>query len=128
METLHWIRDIVAKGAKSFSSHGRRGRKGLRAFSVSGRVQKPGVHLAPAGISMLELIDEYCDGMLPGHSFYGYFPGRASGGILPASLGDLPLDFDTLQEHGTFIGSVAAIVFSEPDSSRKLALNAMRFF
>ena len=128
METLHWIRDIVEKGAKSFSSHGRRGRKGLRAFSVSGRVQKPGVHLAPAGISMLELIDEYCDGMLPGHSFYGYFPGGASGGMLPASLGDLPLDFDTLQEHGTFIGSAAVIVFSDQDSARKLALNAMRFF
>ena len=128
METLHWIRDIVEKGAKSFSSHGRRGRKGLRAFSVSGRVQKPGVHLAPAGISMLELIDEYCCGMLPGHSFYGYFPGGASGGMLPASLGDLPLDFDTLQEHGTFIGSAAVIVFSDQDSARKLALNAMRFF
>ena len=128
METLHWIRDIVEKGAKSFSSHGRRGRKGLRAFSVSGRVQKPGVHLAPAGISMLELIDEYCGGMLPGHSFYGYFPGGASGGMLPASLGDLPLDFDTLQEHGTFIGSAAVIVFSDQDSARKLALNAMRFF
>lgn len=128
METLHWIRDIVEKGAKSFSSHGRRGRKGLRAFSVSGRVQKPGVHLAPAGISMLELIDEYCGGMLNGHSFYGYFPGGASGGMLPASLGDLPLDFDTLQEHGTFIGSAAVIVFSDQDSARKLALNAMRFF
>ena len=128
METLHWIRDIVEKGAKSFSSHGRRGRKGLRAFSVSGRVQKPGVHLAPAGISMLELIDEYCGGMLPGHFFYGYFPGGASGGMLPASLGDLPLDFDTLQEHGTFIGSAAVIVFSDQDSARKLALNAMRFF
>ena len=128
METLHWIRDIVEKGAKSFSSHGRRGRKGLRAFSVSGRVQKPGVHLAPAGISMLELIDEYCGGMLSGHSFYGYFPGGASGGMLPASLGDLPLDFDTLQEHVTFIGSAAVIVFSDQDSARKLALNAMRFF
>jgi len=128
METLHWIRDIVEKGAKSFASHGRRGRKGLRAFSVSGRVQKPGVHLAPSGISMLELIDEYCGGMLPGHSFYGYFPGGASGGMLPASLGDLPLDFDTLQEHGTFIGSAAVIVFSDQDSARKLALNAMRFF
>ena len=128
METLHWVRDIVEKGAKSFSSHGRRGRKGLRAFSISGRINNPGVHLAPAGISMRELIDEYCDGMLPGHSFYGYFPGGASGGMLPASLGDLPMDFDTLQEHGCFIGSAAVIVFSEHDNAHELALNAMRFF
>ena len=128
METLHWVRDIVEKGAELFSSHGRRGRKCLRTFSVSGRVQKPGVHLAPAGISIRELIDEFCNGMLPGHTFYGYFPGGASGGILPASLGDLPLDFDTLQEHGCFIGSAAVIVFSEQDKARKLALNAMRFF
>ena len=128
METLHWVRDIVEKGAELFSSYGRSGRKCIRAFSVSGRVQKPGVHLAPAGISIRELIDEFCNGMLPGHTFYGYFPGGASGGILPASLGDLPLDFDTLQEHGCFIGSAAVIVFSEQDKARKLALNAMRFF
>lgn len=128
METLHWVRDILEKGAESFSSHGRRGRKGLRAFSISGRVNNPGVHLAPAGISIRELIDEYCGGMLPGHSFYGYFPGGASGGMLPASLGDLPLDFDTLQEHGCFIGSAAVIVFSEHDNARELALNAIRFF
>ena len=128
METLHWVRDIIEKGAESFSSHGRRGRKGLRSFSISGRVNNPGVHLAPAGISMRELIDEYCGGMLPGHRFYGYFPGGASGGMLPASLGDLPMDFDTLQEHGCFIGSAAVIVFSEQDNARELALNAMRFF
>ena len=128
METLHWVRDIIEKGAESFSSHGRRERKGLRAFSISGRVNKPGVHLAPAGISMRELIDEYCDGMLSGHSFYGYFPGGASGGMLPASLGDLAMDFDTLQEHGCFIGSAAVIVFSDQDNARELALNAMRFF
>ena len=128
METLHWVRDIVEIGAESFSEHGRRGRKGLRAFSVSGRVNKPGVHLAPAGISIRELIDEYCDGMQSGHKFYGYFPGGASGGILPASLGDAPLDFDTLQEYGCFIGSAAVIVFSEKDTARNLALNAMRFF
>ena len=128
METLHWVRNIIEKGAESFSSHGRRDRKGLRAFSISGRVNKPGVHLAPAGISMRELIDEYCGGMLNGHSFYGYFPGGASGGMLPASLGDLPLDFDTLQEHGCFIGSAAVIVFSDHDKARELALNAMRFF
>jgi len=128
METLHWVRDIVEKGAEWFTSQGRRGRKGLRSFSVSGRVQKPGVHLAPAGISIRELIEEYCGGMLPGHEFYGYFPGGASGGILPASLDDIPLDFDTLQSHGAFIGSAAVIVLSDKDSARALALNAMRFF
>ena len=128
METLHWVRDIVEKGPEWFTSQGRRGRKGLRSFSVSGRVQNPGVHLAPAGISIRELIDEYCGGMLPGHEFYGYFPGGASGGILPASLDDVPLDFDTLQPHGAFIGSAAVIVLSDRDSARTLALNAMRFF
>ena len=128
METLHWVRDIVEKGADWFNSHGRHGRQGLRSFSVSGRVQKPGVHLAPAGITIRELIEEYCGGMLPGHEFYGYFPGGASGGILPASLDDVPLDFDTLQAHGSFIGSAAVIVLSDQDSARALALNAMRFF
>jgi formate dehydrogenase beta subunit len=128
METMHWIRDIIEKGADWFASQGRNGRKGLRSFSVSGRVQKPGVHLAPAGITMRELIDEYCGGMLPGHKFYGYFPGGASGGILPASLGDVPLDFDTLQPHGCFIGSAAIVVLSNRDSARAMALNAMRFF
>ena len=128
METLHWTREIIEKGAAWFTSHGRHDRKGLRSFSVSGRVQEPGVHLAPAGITMRELIDEYCGGMLPGHEFYGYFPGGASGGILPASLGDIPLDFDTLQPYGCFIGSAAVIVLSDKDSARTLALNAMRFF
>lgn len=128
METMHWVRDIVEKGADWFASHGRNGRKGLRSFSVSGRVKKPGVHLAPAGITMNELIDEYCEGMLSGHEFYGYFPGGASGGILPASLGDVPLDFDTLQPYGCFIGSAAVIVLSDKDSARSMALNAMRFF
>ncbi len=128
METLYWIRDIVEKGAQWFASQGLNGRKGLRSFSVSGRVKKPGVHLAPAGITMRQLIDEYCGGMLDGHEFYGYFPGGASGGILPASLGDVPLDFDTLQEYGCFIGSAAVIVFSDQDRARDLALNAMRFF
>jgi formate dehydrogenase beta subunit len=127
-ETLYWVRDIVEKGAEWFSSHGRRERKGLRSFSVSGRVKKPGVHLAPAGISIRELIDEYCGGMLDGHEFYGYFPGGASGGILPASLGDLPLDFGTLEEYGCFIGSAAVIVLSDKDSAKQAALNAMRFF
>ncbi len=128
METLYWIRDIVEKGANWFASKGRHGRKGLRSFSVSGRVQKPGVHLAPAGITMQELIDEYCDGMLEGYEFYGYFPGGASGGILPASMGDIPLDFDTLNEHGCFIGSAAIVVLSNQDSAKTAALNAMRFF
>jgi len=128
METMHWVREIIEKGAEWFGSHGRHERKGLRSFSVSGRVQKPGVHLAPAGITMRELIDEYCGGMLPGHEFYGYFPGGASGGVLPASLGDVPLDFDTLQPHGCFIGSAAIVVLSDKDSARAMALNAMRFF
>ncbi|MEM7027025.1 MAG: NAD(P)H-dependent oxidoreductase subunit E [Pseudomonadota bacterium] len=128
METMHWIRDIINKGASWFASHGRRDRKGLRSYSVSGRVKKPGVHIAPAGISINELIEEYCDGMQDGHEFYGYFPGGASGGILPASLGDEPLDFDTLQKHGCFIGSAAVIVLSDKDSARNMAINAMRFF
>ncbi len=128
METLYWVRDIVEKGPDWFTSFGRNGRKGLRSFSVSGRVNKPGVHLAPAGITVRELIDEYCGGMLPGHEFYGYFPGGASGGILPASMGDIPLDFDTLNEYGCFIGSAAVVVFSQHDKARDLALNATRFF
>ena len=128
LETLFWVRDIVEKGPAWFVSQGRQGRTGLRSFSVSGRVQKPGVHLAPAGISVRELIDEFCGGMLPGHAFYGYFPGGASGGMLPASMGDLPLDFDTLNAHGCFIGSAAVIIFSRQDRARDLALNAMEFF
>ena len=127
-ETLYWVRDVLEKGPDWFAGHGRRGRRGLRSFSVSGRVWKPGVHLAPAGISLRELVDEYCGGMLPGHTLYAYFPGGASGGILPASLADLPLDFDTLQPHGCFIGSAAIIVLSDRDSAKAAALNAMRFF
>ncbi|MFQ5658959.1 MAG: NAD(P)H-dependent oxidoreductase subunit E [Gammaproteobacteria bacterium] len=128
METLHWIRDLIEKGAGWFTSHGRHGRHGLRSFSVSGRIQNPGVHLAPAGITVRELIDEYCGGMLPGHEFYGYFPGGASGGLLPASMGDIPLDFDTLNEYGCFIGSAAIIVLSDHDRAKDAALNSMRFF
>ena len=127
-ETLFWVRDVVEKGPEWFDSQGRNGRKGLRSFSVSGRVNKPGVHLAPAGITIRELIEEYCGGMLDGHRFYGYFPGGASGGILPASLGDIPLDFDTLQEYGCFIGSAAVVVLSEQDSAKQAALNSLRFF
>ena len=128
METLYWIRDILERGAAAFAAHGRHERKGLRSFSVSGRVAKPGVHVAPAGITVRELIDEYAGGMLPGHEFYAYLPGGASGGILPASLGDVPLDFDTLQPHGCFIGSAAVIVLSQHDRARDAALNLMRFF
>ncbi len=128
METLHWVREILEKGADWFAGHGRNGRKGLRSFSVSGRVQKPGVHLAPAGITVKELIAEYCGGMLPGHEFYGYLPGGASGGILPASLGDVPLDFDTLHPHGSFIGSAAVIILSDQDKASGAARNIMKFF
>src|SRR6202158_5174189 len=128
MAKLHSVRDILEKGAEWFAGQGRNGRKGLRSFSVSGRVAKPGVHLAPAGITVRELIDEYAAGMLPGHTFYGYFPGGASGGILPASLGDIPLDFDTLNGYGCFIGSAAIIVLSDKDSAKSAALNMLRFF
>ena len=118
METLHWVRDIVENGPAWFTGHGRNGRKGLRSFSVSGRVRQPGVHLAPAGITLQELIDEYCGGMLDGHTLYGYLPGGASGGILPASMANIPLDFDTLTPYGCFIGS-AAIVVSKSDRWRR---------
>ncbi|HTP61668.1 MAG TPA: NAD(P)H-dependent oxidoreductase subunit E [Burkholderiales bacterium] len=128
METVYWVREIVEKGAQWFASQGRHGRKGLRSFSVSGRVKKPGVHLAPAGITVKELIQEYCGGMLDGHRFYGYLPGGASGGILPASLGDVPLDFDTLQPHGSFIGSAAVVVLSDKDKAATAAKNLMSFF
>ncbi len=127
-ETLYWVRDIVDNGADWFANQGRRGRKGLRSFSVSGRVKQPGVHLAPAGISLRELIDEHCGGMLEGHSLYAYFPGGASGGILPATLADEPLDFDTLQPHGCFIGSAAVMVLSDQDKVRDAALNTLKFF
>jgi len=128
LETVFWVRQIVEQGADWFARHGRHGRKGLRSFSVSGRVQKPGVHLAPAGITAKELIEEYCGGMLPGHEFYGYLPGGASGGILPASKGDVPLDFDTLQPHGCFIGSAAIVILSQHDKAAAAAKNLMRFF
>ena len=128
METLFWVRDLIERGPEWFTSAGRHGRKGLRSFSVSGRVNKPGVHLAPAGITISELINEYCGGMMEGHEFYGYFPGGASGGILPATMDDIPLDFDTLNEYGCFIGSAAIMVFSDKDKAKDLALNAMKFF
>ena len=127
-ETLYWVRDIIEKGPLWFASFGRNGRKGLRSFSVSGRVKNPGVKLAPAGITVQELIDEYCGGMADGHNFYAYLPGGASGGILPASLNQIPLDFDTLQPYGCFIGSAAVIVLGHQDKARDAALNVMKFF
>ena len=128
METLLWVRDLIEQGPEWFSKHGRQGRKGLRSFSVSGRVRKAGVHLAPAGITVRELIDEFCGGMQEGHQLYAYLPGGASGGILPASMDDIPLDFDTLQPHGCFIGSAAVIILSQHDRARDAALNLMQFF
>ncbi len=127
-ETLYWVRDILEKGGEWFTSHGRHGRKGLRSYSVSGRVKNPGVKLAPAGITIQELIDEHCGGMLEGQTFYGYLPGGASGGILPASMNDIPLDFDTLQPYGCFIGSAAVIVMSDKDTAVQAARNMMDFF
>ncbi len=127
-ETLYWVRDILTRGPQWFSSFGRHGRHGLRSFSVSGRVKRPGMHLAPAGITVRELIDEYCGGMQEGHDFYAYLPGGASGGILPARLGDVPLDFDTLQPHGCFIGSAAVVILSDRDRARDAAHNMMMFF
>jgi formate dehydrogenase len=122
------VRDIVQNGPQWFSSFGRNGRKGLRSFSVSGRIKHPGVKLAPAGITVKELIDEYCGGMADGHTLYAYLPGGASGGILPASMGDIPLDFDTLQPYGCFIGSAAVIILGQHDTAREAAINMMRFF
>ena len=127
-ETLYWVRDIVQRGPAWFGGFGRQGRRGLRSFSVSGRVRQPGVKLAPAGITLRELVDEFCGGMAEGHQLYAYLPGGASGGILPARLADLPLDFDTLQPHGCFIGSAAVVVLSQHDRARDAALNAMKFF
>jgi formate dehydrogenase beta subunit len=128
METLHWVREILENGPEWFASHGRRGRKGLRSFSVSGRVKTPGVHLAPAGITVRELIDEYAGGMQDGHRFYAYLPGGASGGILPATMADLPLDFDTLNQYGCFIGSAAIVILSDRDRAATAARNLIAFF
>ncbi|WGS22219.1 MULTISPECIES: NADH-ubiquinone oxidoreductase-F iron-sulfur binding region domain-containing protein [unclassified Bradyrhizobium] len=128
VETLWWVRDIVEKGADWWKSHGRHERLGLRSFSVSGRVKNPGMKLAPAGITVRELIDEYCGGMADGHTFHAYLPGGASGGILPAAMDDIPLDFGTLEKYGCFIGSAAIIILSQQDSVKAAALNLMRFF
>ena len=127
-ETLYWVRELIEQGPEAFASQGRHGRRGLRRYSVSGRVREPGVKLAPAGITLRELVDEYCGGMADGHTLYAYLPGGASGGILPAHLADVPLDFDTLQAHGCFIGSAAVMVLSTQDRASDAALNVMRFF
>jgi formate dehydrogenase len=129
VETLYWVRDIVEKGAAWVTAQGRRDRKGFRSFSVSGRVKKPGVVLAPAGVTVRELIDDYCGGMAEGHAFRAYLPGGASGGILPASMGDIPLDFGgELARQGAFVGSHAIVVFSETDSAKDATLNLLKFF
>ena len=128
VETLFWVRDIVEKGVEWFTSHGRHERKGFRSFSVSGRVKDPGVKLAPAGITVRELIDEFCGGMAEGHSFKGYLPGGASGGILPASMADIPLDFGTLEKYGCFVGSHAVVILSDKDDMKAVALNLIKFF
>jgi formate dehydrogenase beta subunit len=128
VETLYWVRDVVEKGADWFVSQGRRGSKGPRSFSVSGRVKNPGVKLAPAGVTARELIEEFCGGMQDGHTFKGYLPGGASGGILPASMADLPLDFGTLEKYGCFVGSHAVVILSDKDDMKAVALNLMKFF
>jgi formate dehydrogenase len=128
VETMFWIRDIIEKGAEWATSQGRHERKGFRSFSVSGRVKNPGVKLAPAGITMRELIDEFCGGMQDGHEFKGYLPGGPSGGILPASMADIPLDFGTLEKYGCFVGSHAVVILSDKDDIKAAALNLMRFF
>ncbi|MEM8878650.1 MAG: NADH-ubiquinone oxidoreductase-F iron-sulfur binding region domain-containing protein, partial [Pseudomonadota bacterium] len=127
IETLYWVARIMREGPEILSSVERNGRKGLRSFSVSGRVKNPGVHLLPAGSTILDVV-EASGGMLDGHTFKAYQPGGPSSGLLPASMGDIPLDFDVLQQHGTFIGSAAVVVLSDHDHARDAALNMLRFF
>ena len=128
IETVYWVRDILEKGHKWYSNQGKKGHKGPHSYSVSGRVKNPGVKLAPAGITMNELLNEYCGGMQDGHNFFGYLPGGASGGILPAEKADIPLDFGSLEKHGCFIGSGAIVVFSHKDSIKNVVLNLLKFF
>ena len=128
VETMFWIRDIIEKGAEWMTSQGRHDRKGFRSFSVSGRVKNPGVKLAPTGVTMRELIDEFCGGMQDGHTFKAYLPGGPSGGILPASMADIPLDFGTLEKYGCFVGSHAVVILSDKDDIKAAALNLMKFF
>ena len=130
LETLFWVRDIIEKGAKWFAEKGSNGNKGFHSFSVSGRVKNPGVKVAPAGITIQQLIDEYCDGMADGHTFKGYLPGGASGGILPATMNDIPLDYGSkeLMDAGCFLGSAAVVVLSDHDNMKDVALNLLKFF
>ncbi len=128
VETLFWIRDILDKGPEWFTAQGRNGGAGLHAYSVSGRVARPGVKIAPTGITVRELIDEHCGGLLPGHRFKGYLPGGASGGLLPASMADLPLRFGSLEPHGCFVGSHGVVVLSDQDDVKAVVRNLMRFF
>ncbi|MCB2093175.1 MAG: NAD(P)H-dependent oxidoreductase subunit E [Rhodobacteraceae bacterium] len=127
VETLHWITRVLREGPEILSSVEKNGRKGLRSYSVSGRVKNPGVYLLPAGSTIVDVI-EASGGMADGHKFKAYQPGGPSSGLLPASMNDIPLDFDTLQPHGTFIGSAAVVVLSDKDSARDAALNMLRFF
>jgi len=127
VETLYWVTRICREGPEILSSVEKNGRKGLRSYSVSGRVKNPGVHLLPAGSTITDIIDA-AGGMLEGHSFKAYQPGGPSSGLLPASINDVPLDFDTLQPLGSFIGSAAVVVLSDQDSARDAALNMLRFF
>jgi formate dehydrogenase len=128
VETLFWVRDIIEKGADWFNDQGKPDHPGFRSYSVSGRVKNPGVIVAPAGVTARELIDEHCGGMLEGHTFSAYLPGGASGGILPASMADLRLDFGQLEKFGCFVGSHAVVILSDQDSVRDAALNLLRFF
>ena len=128
VETLHWICKVAREGGDVFGAHGANDRKGMRSYSVSGRVKKPGVVMADAGLTIKQLIEDHCGGMLDGHTFKAYQPGGPSSGLLPAHMDDIPLDFDTLQPHGTFIGSAAVVVLSDKDSAKEAALNMLRFF
>ena len=130
LETLFWVRDILEKGSKWFAEKGLNGNKGFHSFSVSGRVKNPGVKVAPAGITIQQLIDEYCEGMQDGHIFKGYLPGGASGGILPAEMNNIPLDYGSkeLADLGCFLGSAAIVVLSDKDSMKDVALNLLKFF
>jgi formate dehydrogenase len=128
VETLYWVPEILDKGAAWFADQGVNGAKGLRSYSVSGRIRSPGVKLTPAGVTANQLIEEHCGGMAEGHEFRAYLPGGASGGILPANMADLPLDFGRLEEHGSFVGSHAVVILSDQDDLKAAALNLMRFF
>jgi len=128
VETLYWVPDILKNGADWFASQGKNGATGMRSYSVSGRVKDPGVKLVAAGTTARELVEEHCGGMLEGHSFKGYLPGGPSGGILPESMADIPLDFGTLEEHGCFVGSHAVVILSDQDDMKDVALNLMKFF